>query len=221
VSTTRLVTELELRGARTSARADRAVVLAPGAGSDLRSAALLAVSDALVAAGIPCARFNFPYRTAGRRAPDRPAVLAGAWRDAAARVARRTKLPLDRLVLGGRSMGGRIASLVAADADEPQPALALALLGYPLRAPGRAVGERAAHFGRLGMPVLFASGTRDSFGTPSELRAAGRRIKGKVTFHWVDTGDHGFKPLRSSGLTTDAALAGVADAVVEFVIGLS
>jgi predicted alpha/beta-hydrolase family hydrolase len=219
VSATRLVTDLEVRGARGH-RADRAVVLAPGAGADLHSAALLAVSDALVAEGIPCARFNFPYRSAGRRAPDRPAVLEAAWREAVATVARRTKLPPARLVLGGRSMGGRVASLVVADADDPLPAFGLALLGYPLHPPGRDVGSRAAHFARLTMPVLFASGTRDSFGTPAELRAASRRVRGPVAFHWVDTGDHGFKPLRSSGLTVDDALAGVAAAVAEFVSGL-
>jgi predicted alpha/beta-hydrolase family hydrolase len=70
------------------------------------------------------------------------------------------------------------------------------------------------------MPVLFASGTRDSFATPDEPQRHAKPVKGKVTFHWVDTGDHGFKPLKASGLTVDAALAGVAEAVVAFVRGL-
>jgi predicted alpha/beta-hydrolase family hydrolase len=70
------------------------------------------------------------------------------------------------------------------------------------------------------MPVLFASGTRDPFGTPDELEKSAKLIKGKVNFHWVDTGDHGFKPLKSSGLTMAGALAGVAEAAVAFVTSL-
>jgi len=110
-------------------------------------------------------------------------------------------------------MGGRICSMVAA-ADG---ALGLALLGYPLHPPGKPEQLRVDHFPGLRMPVLFASGTRDSFATPDELRREAKRIKGKVTFHWIDTADHGFKPLKSSGLSPREALDGVAAAVVAFV----
>jgi hypothetical protein len=201
--------------------ADRAVLLAHGAGADMNAAALTVVADALADARVPSLRFDFPYRQAGRRAPDRPPVLLAAVREAAADLARRTKLPAERLVLGGRSMGGRIASMVAADPDDPVPALGLALLGYPLHPPGRAENLRVEHFPRLAMPVLFASGTRDAFGTPAELKRHAKKIKGPVTFCWVETGDHGFKPLKASGLTAADALAQVADAVVEFVTGLA
>ncbi len=195
---------------------DRAVLLAHGAGADMHAAALTRVADALAAVKVPSLRFNFPYRSAGRRAPDRPPVLDAAVREAAAELARITKLPPGRLVLGGRSMGGRVCSMVAADTG----AAGLVLLGYPLHPPGAADKLRVEHFAKLRMPVLFASGTRDSFGTPQELRRHAKKIKGSVTFHWVDTGDHGFKPLKSSGLTVDAALDGVAAAVVAFVQGL-
>lgn len=197
--------------------ADRAVLLAHGAGADMNAAALTIVADALADARIPSLRFDFPYRRAGRRAPDRPPVLESAVREAAAELALRTKLPPERLVLGGRSMGGRICSLVAADETDPLPVLGLALLGYPLHPLGKPETLRVEHFKRLTMPVLFASGTRDAFGTPAELKRHARKVKGEVTFHWVETGDHGFKPLKSSGLTVDAALAGVAAAVVGFV----
>jgi uncharacterized protein len=200
--------------------ADRAVLLAHGAGADMNAAALIAVADALADARIPSLRFDFPYRAAGRRAPDRPPVLLAAVRDAVAELARRTKLAPDRLVLGGRSMGGRIASMVAGDADDPVPALGLALLGYPLHPPGRADRLRVEHFPRLTMPVLFVSGSRDSFGTPAELKRHAKKVKGPVTFSWVETGDHGFKPLKASGLSAADALAGVGAAVVEFVEGL-
>jgi predicted alpha/beta-hydrolase family hydrolase len=196
------------------------VLLAHGAGADMNAAALTTVADALADAGVPSLRFDFPYRRAGRRAPDRPPVLEAAVRAAAADLARRADLPAVRLVLGGRSMGGRICSLVAADGAEPLPALGLALLGYPLHPPGKPETLRVEHFKRLTMPVLFASGTRDAFGTPAELKRHAKKVKGPVTFHWVETGDHGFKPLKASGLTVDAALAGVAEAVVRFVRSL-
>src|SRR5262249_26129392 len=126
-------------------------------------------------------------------------------------------VPPERVVLGGRSMGGRICSLAAADADDPLPALGLALLGYPLHPPGKPDQLRVEHFPRLTMPVLFVSGTRDAFGSPDELKRHARKIKGRVTFSWIETGDHGFKPLKSSGLTPAAALASAAEAVVGFV----
>jgi len=196
--------------------ADRAVLLAHGAGADMHAAALTTVADALAAAKIPSLRFNFPYKAAGRRSPDRPPVLEAALRDAAQELAARAKVPADRLVLGGRSMGGRIGSMVAAQ----DGALGVVLLGYPLHPPGRTDQLRVEHFPRLTMPVLFVSGTRDAFGTPDELQQHARTIKGRVSFHWIDTGDHGFKPLKSSGSTLEAALAGVAEAVVDFVAGL-
>jgi predicted alpha/beta-hydrolase family hydrolase len=212
------VTELEYQGPKRGA--DRAVLLAHGAGADLHAKALTVVADALADARVPSLRFNFPYRSAGRRAPDRPPVLAAAAREAAAELCRQAKVARERVVLGGRSMGGRVCSLIAADPDDPFPALGLALLGYPLHPPGKPDQLRVEHFPRLRMPVLFASGTRDSFATPDELQRHAKPVKGKVTFHWVDTGDHGFKPLKASGLTVDAALAGVAEAVVAFVRGL-
>jgi predicted alpha/beta-hydrolase family hydrolase len=196
--------------------ADRAVLLAHGAGADMHAAALTTVADALAAAKVPSLRFNFPYKAAGRRSPDRPPVLEGSVRDAIKELTARTKLGVDRLVLGGRSMGGRICSMVAAT----DGALGLALLGYPLHPPGKPDALRVDHFPRLRMPVLFASGTRDPFGTPDELRAHAKAIKGRVSFHWVDTGDHGFKPLKASGLTTQGALDAVAEAVVSFVTKL-
>jgi predicted alpha/beta-hydrolase family hydrolase len=199
---------------------DRAVLLAHGAGADMYAPALTTVADALAAAKIPTLRFQYPYRSAGKKAPDRPAVLMAATRAAAAELARRTKLPPERLVVGGRSMGGRYCSLAVADADAPLPCLGLLLLGYPLHAPGKPEKERKEHFARITVPTLFVSGTRDSLANAAGLRKAVRRVKGPVTMHWIETGDHGFKPLKSSGLTTDGVLADVAEASVAWVRGL-
>jgi uncharacterized protein len=110
--------------------------------------------------------------------------------------------------------------MIAADADDPIVALGLVLLGYPLHPPGNPEKLRIEHFPRMHSPALFVSGTRDAFATPQELKRYTKKVKGPVTFHWVETGDHGFKPLKSSGATVESVLAEVADAVVEFVTGL-
>jgi predicted alpha/beta-hydrolase family hydrolase len=210
--------EYEYQGPKRGA--DRAVLLAHGAGADMHAVTLTAFADTLAVAGVPSLRFNFPYMQAGRRSPDRPPVLLAAVRDAAKELARRTKLAPDRLVLGGRSMGGRMCSLAVGDADDPLPALGLVLLGYPLHPPGRADQLRVEHFPRLHVPCLFVSGTRDAFGMPDELKKHVKAIKGKVRWHWIDTADHGFKPLKSSGTALEQALDAAAEDVVAFVRGL-
>jgi uncharacterized protein len=214
-----LVTEYEWQGPKRGA--DRAVLLAHGAGSDKDGAALVAVADALAKAKIPSLRFNFPYRTAGRTAPDRPKVLDAAVREAAAELAARAKLPPDRLVLGGRSMGGRYCSMVVGDADDPLPALGLVMLSYPLHAAGKPDQPRMAHFPGIRVPILFVSGTRDSMAAKADLTKAARSVRGKVTFHWVDTADHGYRPLKASGRTSDDVLAEVAGTTVAWVAGLA
>jgi predicted alpha/beta-hydrolase family hydrolase len=196
---------------------DRAVLLAHGAGADLEAPALVAVAEALADRGIPSLRFNYPYRDAGRRAPDRPAVLLAATRAAAADLAARTRLDPDRLVVGGRSMGGRYCSLVVADADDPLPALGLLLLGYPLHPAGKPESPRVEHLGRITVPTLFVSGTRDALGARDALRRAARRVRGPVSWHWVETGDHSFKPLKASGLAYDEVLHDLAVASAEWV----
>jgi uncharacterized protein len=201
--------------------ADRAVLLAHGAGSDMRAPALTVVAEALAAAKVPSLAFNFPYRSAGRRAPDRAPVLEASARAAAALLAKQAKVAPERLVLGGRSMGGRICSQIVGAPEGPQPALGLAMLGYPLHPPGRPDQLRVDHFPRLRVPVLFVSGTRDAFATQEELKREAKRVKGKVTYHWIATGDHGFKPLKSSGTTADQVLHDVAAAVVHWVLGLA
>jgi predicted alpha/beta-hydrolase family hydrolase len=208
--------ETEYQGPKRGA--DRAVLLAHGAGADMHAATLTSVADALADAKIPSLRFNFPYMAAGRRSPDRPPVLEAAVRDAAALLAKQSKVAPERIVLGGRSMGGRICSMVVADG---LPAFGLVLLGYPLHPPGNAAKLRVEHLPRITVPCLFVSGTRDAFGTPDELKRHAKKIKGKVSWHWIETGDHGFKPLKSSGLTPAAALDAAAEAVVQFVSSLA
>jgi hypothetical protein len=214
------VTELETEFQAGARGADRAVLLAHGAGADMHAVALTAFADALAAAKIPVLRFNFPYRSAGKKAPDRPAVLDTATRAAASELGKRAKLPPERLLLGGRSMGGRYASLAVGAADDPLPALGLLLLGYPLHPAGKPESLRVEHFPRIRVPVLFVSGTRDSLAGQSELKRYARRIKGPVAFHWIESADHGFRPLKASGMTVTTALAAASTAAVDWVTSL-
>jgi uncharacterized protein len=200
--------------------ADRAVLLAHGAGSDMNAATLGVVADALAAAKIPSLRFNYPYRDAGRKSPDRAAVLDATTREAAAELGRQAKLPPERLVLGGRSMGGRYCSLIVGADDDPVPALGLLLLGYPLHAAGKADQPRVEHFPRIRVPCLFASGTRDSLAAQDALTEAVKAIKGPVTMHWLDSADHGYRPKKASGRTVDDVVAEVALASVDWVRAL-
>ena len=168
--------------------ADRAVLLTPGAGADRDHSALVAVEEAL--APVVTSRMDFPYRRAGRKAPDRPEVLVAAVREGSAALAAQTGLPPDRLALGGRSLGGRMCSMAVADG---LPALGLVLVSYPLHPPGRPERARTEHFDRLSVPCLFVSGTRDAFGTVDELEAATALIPGPVTIVWLEGGDHGLR----------------------------
>lgn len=199
---------------------DRAVLLAHGAGSDRHGAALVAVAGALTAAGVPSLRFDYPYRTAGRKAPDRPPVLEAATRRAAASLAGRTGLPADRLVLGGRSMGGRYCSMVAGAEEGLVPALGLLLLGYPLHPAGRPEQLRTAHFPRVRVPVLFVSGDRDALAGRAALEEAAGAIPGPVTFHWIEGADHGYRVPRRSGRAPADVLAEVAEVSARWVAQL-
>ena len=172
------------------ARAPRvgALLLAPGAGSSSQSPSHVAIEAAV--APLPVERMDFPYRLAGRKAPDRPPVLLDAVRAAAAGLVERAGVAPDRLALGGRSMGGRMCSMAVADG---LPAAALVLVAYPLHPPGRPDNVRTAHLPALTVPCLFVQGTRDPFGSPDELTAATATIPGPVTHEWIDGGRHDLK----------------------------
>ncbi len=150
-------------------------------------------------------RMDFPYRLAGRRRPDQPAVLEAAVRDRATALANFLGVRTGELVLGGRSMGGRICSQVVAGGFA---AAGLALVSYPLHPPGRPERLRTSHFRELDVPCLFVSGTRDAFGARTELEEATSTIPGPVSHVWLEDGDHG---LRKHGLNAAAA-----DAVVRW-----
>lgn len=165
-----------------------ALLLTPGAGSDRTHPALVAIEEAV--APVPVARVDFPYRRAGRRAPDRAPVLVACIRDEAAALADAQGLPADRIVLGGRSMGGRMCSVAVA---EGLPAAGLVLVAYPLHPPGKPDRLRTEHLPDVRVPCLVVSGTRDPFGTPDELISAFRLVPAPVTHVWVEGGRHDLK----------------------------
>lgn len=162
------------------------LLLAPGAGADRDQATLVALDAAASEAGMAVVRMDFPYRKAGRRAPDRAPVLVEAVRAEAA------SMGLDAVVLGGRSMGGRMCSMAVASEMVPS-AVGLLLISYPLHPPGKPSKLRTEHFPSITVPCLFISGTRDAFGSPAELEAATASIPGAVTHHWMDGKDHALR----------------------------
>jgi predicted alpha/beta-hydrolase family hydrolase len=171
---------------------DATLILAHGAGAGQRSRFMVGFANALAALGVETITFNFPYTEQKRRLPDRRPVLEACYRaviDAFGSTA-------DRLFIGGKSMGGRIATQVAA-ADPERPIAGLVLLGYPLHPPGRPSERRDAHLPAVGRPMLFIQGSRDGFGTPAELTPALASVSPSATLHVVTGGDHSFKVSRT------------------------
>jgi predicted alpha/beta-hydrolase family hydrolase len=169
-------------------------VFAHGAGAAMDSPFMEAVAHGLGEAGIRVARFEFPYmaarRTSGtRKAPDREPVLRQAWHDAFTAVGGEP----GSVAIGGKSLGGRMASLVADELG----AKALACFGFPFHAPGREPGTRILHLPDLRTPALILQGTRDPFGTPEDV--AGYDLSAAIRVHWLEDGDHDLKPRAASG----------------------
>jgi len=175
---------------RPTARGVAGLVLTPGASAGRDQPALVAIDEAVSECGVRVERVDFPYRLAGRRAPDRPPVLIATVVEAAQALARTLKVAPGRIALGGRSMGGRMCSMAVADG---LAAAALVLVSYPLHPPGKPERLRTEHFGALELPCLFVSGTRDAFGSRDELEAATSAIPGPVTHVWIEGGDHGLR----------------------------
>ncbi len=166
-------------------------VVAHGAGNDMRNAFLSGVAEGLASDGVSAMRFNFPYMEEGRRAPDRAPVLLEAWRAALEESGRRGRgLPL---VASGKSLGGRMASMLAAEMGGAFPGAALVFFGYPLHAPGRPEKVRDAHLPAIRIPMLFIQGTADSLARFELVQELIERLGPTATFHVVEGGNHSFR----------------------------
>lgn len=177
------------------------LLLFPGAGASSESPALVAIDERVSElARWQVVRADFPYRKAGKRAPDRPPVLLQAVRDELAAIGNRRDV-----VVGGRSMGGRICSMIAAGADgdaPPKRLRGIVTIAYPLHPPGKPDRLRVEHLPHVAAPWLFVHGTKDPFGAPEELRRWSATVAGPVTHHWVEGKGHDLKG-------SDAAVAEV------------
>ena len=165
------------------------LVLTPGASAGRDHSALVAIDRAVTPRGITVERVEFPGRAAGRRRPDPPAVCIQTVRSATSALARRLSVPTSRVAIGGRSFGGRMCSMAAAEGLD---VAALVLVSYPLHPPGRPERLRTAHFPDLRLPCLFVSGRRDAFAAPEELERETAAIPGAVTRVFVE-GDHSLR----------------------------
>lgn len=168
------------------------LILAHGAGAGQRHPFMTAFAGALAALGIDVITFDFPYMEQKRRVPDQAPVLEACYRAVVDATRRDGPAARDRLFIGGKSMGGRIATQIAA-ADPALPLAGLVLLGYPLHPPGNPGRRRDAHLPGIHVPVLFVQGSRDTFGTPDELQPVLQAMTPAPTLHIVDGGDHSFK----------------------------
>jgi uncharacterized protein len=208
----------ELTGA-TAPRSGVLVVFAHGAGAGQRSPFMRRVADLLAARGLDVLTFDFPYMAAGRKLPDRPPTLEAAFHDAVAAGVTALSGQVRAVVVAGKSMGGRMATHLAAQPEAwraPVPLVAAVAFGYPLRPPGPRGGDRVSHLARLSVPTLIVQGTRDTFGGPDDVRAATADAP-RVSVHPVGTGDHSLKVTAASGQRQDAVEAAIADAVATFV----
>jgi predicted alpha/beta-hydrolase family hydrolase len=189
---------------------DPTLVLAHGAGAAMDSPFMNRIADGLAAEGIRTVRFEFPYmrqrrRTGRRRPPDGGTVLRRAWREVV-----ETLGGPGSLVLGGKSLGGRIASMVADELG----ARGLVCLGYPFHPPGKPDVLRVAHLRDLRTPTLIVQGTRDALGRPEEVE--GYALSDRIRLVWLEDGDHSFKPRVRSGRTEDQNLSLAIDAIAAF-----
>lgn len=175
------------------------IALAHGAGAPMDSPFMVAFAEGLAAKGLKCVRFEFPYmhqrRVDGKKRPPNTAkILMETWREVA------QHLGHENLIVGGKSMGGRMASMLARELeDEGDPVKGLVCLGYPFHPPGKPekAEGRLAHLTDMQTPTLILQGTRDTFGTIEQVPHF--PLSEAIQVHWLEDGDHGFKPRKKSG----------------------
>ncbi len=194
------------------------LILAHGAGQGMDSPFMETVAQAAGRAGLRVVRFEFPYmarmRLSGqRRPPDREPVLRARWNEVIDRVLA-DGVTSGRLLIGGKSMGGRMASLIA----DGRGAAGLICLGYPFHPPGKPDQLRVEHLTDLRTPALICQGTRDPFGNRHEV--GGYPLSQSIRLAWIEDGEHSFKPRRQSGRTWEQNLGHAAAAIVSFTASL-
>jgi len=192
-------------------RAGVTLILAPGAGAGHTSSFMVDFATGLAARGIDIVTFNFLYIEEGRRIPDPNDRLEACWRAVIAVVRQRLTPGPGRLAIGGKSMGGRIASQVAAAGIGDL--VGLVFLGYPLHPPGSPDRLRAKHLTQVKVPMLFVQGSRDPFGTPDELQPVIAPLDPPAELYAIEGGDHSFKVRKRSGVRQEDVHRSVQDRI--------
>jgi uncharacterized protein len=190
--------------------ADITLILGHGAGAGQRSDFMVRFATELAARGVSTVTFNFLYTEQGRRIPDTNNKLETCFR-AVVEIIRKKKIDRGTLVIGGKSMGGRIASQIAA-AGSPNVE-GLVFLGYPLHPPGKVNQIRAMHLSAIKVPMLFVQGSRDPFGTPDELQPIIKTLRAPADLYVVEGGDHSFKVLKRGGIPQEDTYKAVLDRI--------
>jgi uncharacterized protein len=194
-------------------RAGVTIILGHGAGANQLSGFMR------LFAGVDVVAFNFLYTEQGRKIPDPAPRLEGCYRAVIDAALKHEKLKGNRLVIGGKSMGGRIASQVAA--QDGENIAGLVFLGYPLHPPGRPDKMRSEHLPKIKSPMLFVQGSRDAFGTRDEIAAMIKKLKLPAQLYAVEGGDHSLKVSKSAGVPQQEVYEAMMDEISEWALGLA
>ena len=195
------------------------LILGHGAGAGQTSDFMASFAGGLAARGIETVTFNFLYTEQGRRLPDPNDRLEACWRAVIVAVRRRMKSRSHALAIGGKSMGGRIASQVAAAGIGELAGLVF--LGYPLHPPGRPDRLRAKHLPEVRAQMLFVQGSRDTFGTPDELRPIVTSLEPPADLYVVEGGDHSLKVRKAAGVCQEDIYGSVQDHIAAWLRGIA
>jgi predicted alpha/beta-hydrolase family hydrolase len=200
-------------------RAGLTALLGHGAGANQLSGFMRMFARGLAERGLDVMTFNFIYMEQGRSVPDQKPKLESCFRAVIESIAKHRKLKNNRLVVGGKSMGGRIASqVVAARADEPLAVdvNGLVFLGYPLHPPGQTAKLRVEHLEHIQKPMLFVQGTRDALGTPDEIQPYVKDLRPPAKIYAIEGGDHSFKAPKKFGLPQEQIYENAMDEIVDW-----
>ena len=188
------------------------LLLGHGAGANQTSGFMRLFADGLAARGFDVVTFNFVYMERGRSVPDPKAKLESCFRAVIDAALNHRKLKKNGLIVGGKSMGGRIASQVIAG-DDVSEVVGLVFLGYPLHPPGNPAKLRVEHLEHVRKPMLFVQGTRDSLGTPEEIQPFVKKLRPPATIYAIEGGDHSFKAPKKFGLTQEEVYEAAMDQI--------
>ena len=200
-------------------RAGLTALLGHGAGANQLSGFMRMFAQGLAQRGLDVMTFNFVYMEQGRSVPDQKSKLESCFRAVIDTIAKHRKLKNNRLVIGGKSMGGRIASQVAAAREDEPLALdvsGLVFLGYPLHPPGNPARLRVEHLEQIKKPMLFVQGTRDALGTPEEIQPFVKDLRPPAQIYAIEGGDHSFKAPKKFGLPQEQIYEAAMDEIVRW-----